>query len=182
MKHVLIRYGLISALILIGINAATLVLFGIPGPDDYAFGEVVGYATIIVALVPVFFGVKYYRDQIADGVLSFWKGTSVGLAIATVPSLAFAVYNLVYVEVIDPEFGEKYMQYSLDTARAEMSAAEFESYAAQLESQSALFTDPLVQTIVMFLTVFLIGAVVSIISAIVLRRSEEARRQPITQG
>ena len=174
MKHVLVRYGLISALILIGINVATLIIFGIPGPDDYAVGEVIGYATIIVALVPVFFGVRYYRDRVAGGTISFWKGISVGLAIATIPSLAFAIYNLIYVEVIDPEFGDKYMQYSLDTARAQMSPAEFESYAAQLESQSALFNDPLVQTVVMFLTVFLIGAVVSIISAIALRRSPEA--------
>ncbi len=170
MKNVLIRYGLISALILIGINVIFLLALGIPGPEDYKLGEIIGYSAIFVALVPVFFGIKHYRDEINGGVLSFWKGIGVGLAIAMVPSAAFAIYNLLYVKVIDPEFSEKYMQYTLDSARADMSAAEFESYAAQLETQSAMLTDPLVQTVVMFLTVFLIGVVVAIASAIILRR------------
>lgn len=173
MNNVFLRFGLISTLILIGINALTLLVLGVPGPEDYKLGEIIGYSTIIVALVPVFFGIKQYRDEIGGGVLSFWKGTGVGLAIATVPSVAFAIYNLFYVKVIDPEFSEKYMQYSLDSAQAEMSAAEFESYAAQLESQSAMLTDPLVQTILMFLTVFLIGILFAIVSSIILRRSPE---------
>lgn len=174
MQRIVIRYGLISALILVGISVVVLLALGVPGPEDYALGEIIGYSSIIVSLVPVFFGVKYYRDEIGGGTLSFWKGVGVGLAIATIPSLAFAIYNLVYVKWIDPEFSEKYMQYSLDSARADMTAAEFESYAAQIESQSAVLTDPLIQTVVMFLTVFLIGIAVAIISALILRRTHAA--------
>lgn len=174
MKHVLLRYGLISALILIGINVAVLLVLGIPGPDDYALGEVVGYSAIFIALVPVFFGIKHYRDEVGGGAISFWRGIGVGVAIAILPSVAFAIYNLVYVEVIDPDFGEKYMQYALDSARAEMPADEFDRYATQLEAQSAVLTDPLIQTVVMLLTVFLIGLAVAILSSIILRRSPEA--------
>lgn len=171
MKHVILRYGLIGALILIGLNVAVLILLGIPDADDYALGEVIGYSSIFVALVPVFFWIKQYRDEVGGGALSFWKGIGVGVAIATVPSVAFAVYNLVYVKVIDPDFSEKYMQYSLDSARADMSADEFERYASQLEAQSAMLTDPLFQTVLMFLTVFLIGVVVAILSSIILRQT-----------
>lgn len=124
----------------------------------------------------VFFGIKRYRDDVGGGALSFWKGVGVGLAITVVPSVAFALYNLLYVKLIDPGFSEKYMQYTLDSARADMSAEEFETYAAQLESQSAMLTDPLIQTVLMFLTVFLIGVVVAIISSLILRRSPETNR------
>lgn len=171
MKQILIRYGLISALVLIGINVLSLLILGVPGPEDYDVGEIVGYSTIIIAMVPVFFGIRNYRDELSGGVLTFWKGVGVGLAIVTVPSIAFAAYNLVYVNVIDPTFNEMYKQYMIDSARESMSAEEFEAYSAQIESQSAMLTDPIIQTVLMFFTVFLIGIAAAIVSSIILRRS-----------
>ena len=170
MKNIPLTWGALGAAILIVLNLLWLLVWGIPDSDDFAMGEVIGYATIVIALVPVFFGIRRVRDRVFGGVIPFWKACLAGLGIIVWPGVAFALYNLLYVYVIDPDFSEKYMAYALESARSRMNAAEFEQYAATMEAQSALYADPFFQSLVMFLTVFLVGLVVVIISALVLRR------------
>ena len=172
MKRTVLRYGAIGSLILIGVNVILLIILGIPESGDYPYGEVIGYATIIVSLFPVFFAIRYYRDEHASGRLSFWKGLGVGSGVSILPSAAFAVYNWIYVTWLDPDFNEKYFAYAIEKARLEMSPAEFEAYSAQMQSQAALFADPWFITFVMFATVFLIGVVITIISALVLQKKQ----------
>jgi hypothetical protein len=102
--------------------------------------------------------------------LGFWKGVGVGSGVSLLPSAAFALYNWIFVTWLDPEFNQKYFTYAIEKARLEMSPAEFEAYSARMESQASLFGDPWLMAVVMFLTVFLIGLVISIISALVLQR------------
>lgn len=172
MNRPIIRFGLISAAILIGVNLVTLAILGVPGPEDYAVGEIIGYATILVALIPIFFGIKAYRDRVSGGEIGFWRGVGVGAGIAALPSIAFALYNMIYVTWIDPDFNQTYLAHLRESARAEMSPAEFDQYAAQLEAQQAMFTDPIFQSVLMFLTVFLIGLVIAAISALILQRKQ----------
>ena len=172
MKRTILRYGAIGSLILIVINVVLFLALGVPGPEDFALGEVLGYATIIVALLPIFFAIRYYRDEHASGRLSFWKGLGIGSGVSLLPSAAFAAYNWIYVTWLDPDFNEKYYSYAIEKARLEMSPAEFEVYSAQMQSQAALFAEPWFMAFVMFATVFLIGVVITIISALVLQKKQ----------
>lgn len=170
MNRPIIRFGLISAAILVGVNLIILLIFGVPEPEDYSLGEVIGYATIVVSLIPVYFAIKYYRDRRAENHMGFWRGVAVGVGVAAFPSVAFALYNFVYVKWIDPDFTQTYYEYSMESARSTMSAAEFQQFASEIEAQQAMFSDPLVMTVVMFLTVFLIGLVIAGVSALILHR------------
>ena len=177
MKRTIVRYGLIGAAILIGINVVILLILGIPEGDDYAMGEVIGYSTIVVALVPVFLAIKYYRDRHPEEALGFWRALGLGTAVAVFPSAAFALYNWVYVTWIDPAFNEKYYRHMLEQAQAGMSPSEFAAYSTQLEAQQAMFANPIMMGVIMFITVFLIGVLIAFVSALALqrrRRSTEA--------
>lgn len=164
------RYGLYAATFLIGANLVTLLLLGIPGPDDYALGEVIGYSTIAVALVAVVLGMR------AAPASSYWQRVFVGTSITLWPSVAFGAYNFVYVTWIDPSFSEKYISYVLDGARASMTNDEYLAYAESLR-ESALYTDPLFQSVIMFLTVLLMGIAVSLIASFFIK-SESSHISP----
>ena len=69
MNRPVIRFGLISAGILIGLTALGLLLFGIPAEEDYAIGEIIGYASIVISLIPIFF------DD--DPLCRLWSHTTV---------------------------------------------------------------------------------------------------------
>ncbi len=154
----LLYYGGIGAAIMIGVNLLVLLITGIPDAEDFAMGEIIGYTTIVAALaIPIYLGVREYRDKMSDGSISFGKAWLVGIVITELPALAFAAYNLLYVKVIDPDFMQKYMDYQGTT-----------------ETQSALMTNMVFQTVVMYVTVLLVGIGLSLLLAIFLRRKAQA--------
>ena len=158
MKRMLLYYGGIGAAIMIGVNLLVLLITGIPDAEDFAMGEIIGYTTIVAALaIPIYLGVREYRDKMSDGSISFGKAWLVGIVITELPALAFAAYNLLYVKVIDPDFMQKYMDYQGTT-----------------ETQSALMTNMVFQTVVMYVTVLLVGIGLSLLLAIFLRRKAQA--------
>jgi len=155
MKNLVLRYGLYATAITVGIPF--IMFFAMGGADntDYSLGEVIGYSTIILSMVFVFLGIKKYRDENNEGAISFWEALKVGVLIAAVPSLAFGLYNILYVEVMDPEFMDKYYQYSIEKAKVTMEAAEFETMKVKMESEKEMFQNPLIGFVAMFITVFL---------------------------
>jgi len=61
MKRIVLTFGLISGAIVAGMMWLMLGLFA-SGTLDFDNGEVFGYATMIVALSMVFFGIKSYLE------------------------------------------------------------------------------------------------------------------------
>jgi hypothetical protein len=181
MKRMLLYYGGIGAAIMIGVNLLVLLIMGIPDAEDFAMGEVIGYTTIVVALaIPIYLGIREYRDKMSDGSISFGKAWLVGIVITELPALAFAAYNLLYVKVIDPDFTQKYMDYQTESARASMTAEEFQVFESTMASQNILLTNIAFQTVVMYVTVLLIGLGLSLLLAIFLRRKAQVAGDVIT--
>ncbi len=169
MTRMFLYYGGIGAAILIGVNLLMLLAMGIPGPEDYAVGEAIGYSTIVVALaIPIYLGVREYRDKMSGGGISFGKAWLVGIVVTELPALAFAAWNLLYVKVIDPDFTQKYMDHQLESARASMTAERFQEFQATMEAQSALATNVAFQSVVMYVTALLIGVGISFLLAFVM--------------
>jgi hypothetical protein len=170
MKQTILRYGLYGAAILLGINVTLLLVFGVAEPENYKTGEIIGYTAIVLSLIFVFLGIKHYRDQVNNGKIRFWKAVILGLGIALLPSLAFAIYNYAYCEWIDPSFTENYMNHFLAEAQSTMSAVEFEEYKSKFEGSKSLYMNSAFQSFIMFITVLLIGLVVSVLSSFILKK------------
>ncbi|MTI19733.1 DUF4199 domain-containing protein [Fulvivirga sp. RKSG066] len=161
---IIIRYGLFSAGILIIISVASLIVLG-TSEENYDVGEIIGYTSIILSLTTIYFGIKKYKNEHLNGSINFWQALKVGLLIAVFPSITFGLYNVIYVEYIDPTFMDSYYQHELQKLEESMTATEYEVAKAEMESQKEMFMNPTIQFFVMFFTVWLIGLIITIVSS-----------------
>ena len=169
MKKTILRFGFISGIFLLGISLVAYVLF-IKKSDDFDTREIIGYASIVLSLVFVFIGIKYFRDKMNNGYLSFGQGMKLGTLITLFPSVLFGVWSLVYAYVLDPDFNDKYFNSQIEEMRKSLPADEFAVKAKEMESFRDLSSNPLFAFGLMFITVFLIGLIITIISTFILKR------------
>lgn len=178
MKHIILKHGLFGVLVLIVFNL--VFFFTIPrSPEYYSFGELAGYTTIILSLSFVIFGMYEYGKKYND--VRFGKFLLVGLLITILPALAFGIYNIVYVEYLDPEFMDKYYAQMVTEAQEQYQGAELTKALEELQYQKETFVNPYMQFFVMFMTVYLIGFIISFIGAMFLNYKHKTTTQ-ITHG
>ncbi len=151
MQNTILRFGLYGLFFSWALFLAVLYLgLGM----DYGTQEILGYLTILVSLSFVFFGIRHYRDQLNHGKVSFWKALSIGLLISALTAVGIAIADYIYTTAINPDFFEEYAE----LMRQEGHTDEIPDYGSWFLS------------LVMFITVMLVGLVVSVISALLLKR------------
>ena len=168
MRRIVLTYGLIAGAIL-----AALMLLTLPFQDRIGFdrGAVIGYTSMVLAFLMVFFGVKSYRDNVAGGIVSFGTAFKVGLLITAVATVCYvATWQLVYYR-FTPDFADKYAAYTV--AKAEKSGAS-EAEIAEQRKKMAEFTEmyknPLVNIAFTFLEPLPVGIVFTLVTAGVMSR------------
>ncbi|OEK01855.1 hypothetical protein BFP97_10160 [Roseivirga sp. 4D4] len=170
MRRILKIYSPYVLTILLGIPLLFSLVYG-NGPESFSAGEIVGYSSIIVAMALIFFAVKNHRDKINEGVIGFGEAMKIGLSLSTIGGLAWGLYNFVFVTWIMPDFNEQYVAYA---EGLEVGTPAFEAkYEALMSGSGSFMYTPIGGTIVMFMTVFLIGLVISVISALVLQSKQK---------
>ncbi|NQZ42728.1 MAG: DUF4199 domain-containing protein [Flavobacteriaceae bacterium] len=166
MKKTVWRFGIYGA---VTICALFLLSWFIPNLD-YSTQEIIGYIGIVVSLGFVFFGIKHFRDNENDGVIPFRKALTIGILITLIVALAFGMLDLVYVKILNPDFTTEYYDRMIEDLRQTVPPAEFEAKAAEIEGQREVFSNPLFSFLLMAFTVFIIGFIISLISALILQR------------
>ncbi|MEX0362137.1 MAG: DUF4199 domain-containing protein, partial [Allomuricauda sp.] len=78
--------------------------------------------------------------------------------------------DVLFTEVLNPEFMEEYYEATVKSMRDSLPPAEFEVQLAEIESQKEMFSNPLFSFGLMAMTVFVIGFIISLISALILQR------------
>lgn len=169
MKKTILRFGLISGIFLLGFSLVAYVVF-IRNSDDFDTREIIGYASIVLSLAFVFIGIKYFRDKMNNGYLSFGQGMKLGTLITLFPSVLFGIWSLIYANYVDPEFNDKYFNSEIEQLRKTLPADEFAIKAKEMESFRELSANPAFAFGLMFITVFLIGLIITIISTFILKR------------
>ena len=167
MKNTIQRYGLYGATTICILFLLSLWL----GKGlSYGAQEVIGYATMVISLGFVFFGIKHFRDKENGGHISFKKALVIGVLISLITALAFGLLDFIYVKYINPGFPEEYYTNNLQLLQDSLPAAEFEVKKAKLESQKELFMNPVTSFVLMSITVLMIGFIISLLSALALQR------------
>ena len=168
MLKIVLTFGLIAGAIL-----SAMMLLTLPFLDRIGFekGEIIGYTTMVLAFLMVYFGVKSYRDNVAGGELSFGRALKVALLITAVGSACYvATWQLVYYKLA-PDFGEKYMAYELEKERKSgASEAQLAEKRAEMERFGEMYRNPLVNIALTFLEPLPVGLVLSLVTAGVLSR------------
>lgn len=169
MKHTVLKYG--GYAFLCGLMLF-FVMLQLGKNLDFGTQEVLGYATIVITLSFVFFGIRYYRDHVNGGKVSFAKALVVGLLISMLAGLGVGITDGIYVTFINPDF---FQDYSTAMIEAHQSAGELDKVAevkAQMKdfegmsrASLGIFSGGL-----MFITVVLVGLIISVLSALVLQK------------
>ena len=167
MRKTIITHGTYGAIAICGLFLTSWFLL-----DDLPLStqEVLGYLSMILALSFVYFGIKHYRDKHNQGKIRFGNALKIGMGISLITALVFGVLDVIYVELLNPDFMDNYYTETLKNMEQNLSAADFEIKRAELESQQALFGNPLMTFSIMVLTVCIIGFIISLLSALILQR------------
>ena len=169
MKNTIKKYGIYAAMV--G-GLFFIASHYIPWGMGYSTLEVFGYVSIFASLSFVFFGIKHFRDEINNGMISFTKAFLIGLAISFISGIMIGLLDFIYVKVINPEFYTEYSQYILEDMRDTLTAEQFELEKLSLETQMETFAIPGISGLFMFAIVFVIGIMISLVSALILQRKK----------
>lgn len=170
MKQVVFRYSLYAIIAILVLTAIHVFLL-LPNMN-YDAAEVAGYLTMTLSMVFIFFGIRHYRDRVNNGSLSFGQGLKTGLLIALGPALFFALFDLLYVKVLNPSWSDDYYDYYIKKVTVSTPPDQLQAKLASLQADKEFFSQPMMLFLIMFATVFIIGAIITIISALTLRRTK----------
>jgi hypothetical protein len=176
MKKTVLTFGLLSGAMMSLLMAVNTALADRIGFDR---AEVVGYTIIVASFLLVYFGIRSYREHVAQGPLTFGRAFTVGILITLLSSACYVITWEIYGDRLAPGFVDKYAAHLMDKARAEgATEQELEAKAREIESLKRLYEQPLMRIAFVFLEPFPIGLGVTLISAAVLRRKNGAATAP----
>ena len=174
MKKTVLTFGLIAGAIL-----SAMMLITMPMHDELGFerAEVIGYTTMVLAFLLIFFGVRSYRDNVAGVTVRFGRALAVGALIAFVASACYvATWQVLYFKVM-PDFMEKTQAHILEQERlAGKSEAAIARRRAELEKFAKLYQNPAINAAVTFLEPLPVALVMALFSAAVLSRKKQPAR------
>lgn len=164
MKSPVIRHGLIAGAVLAAMMAATMPLIGRIGFD---LGAVIGYTTMVVAFLAVYFGVRAYRDDVAGGRIGYWKAFGVGMAIVGIATACYvATWQVLYFGGWAADFAEAYSAHVLAEARRTgATEAQLAAQARELAEFQQAYRNPLLNIAYTALEPLPVGLVFALVSA-----------------
>jgi hypothetical protein len=173
MKKIVLRFGLFAGAILSLAMFATMPFHDRLGYDT---SLVLGYTSMVVAFLMVFFGIRSYRDNVDGGHITFGRGFKVGIMITAIGSLCYVLAWQVMYHTIASDYLDKYAAHVIEEERAAGTPEEkIAEKQAQMARFAELYKNPLVNVAFTLLEVLPVGIVITAVSAGILRR----RRQTV---
>jgi len=169
MKKVVLRFGAWSALFEFICFVLIWLVIDITHIDHDTQGTI-GWINLLCPLIFVYFGIRYYRDRVNGGYISFLKALKVGLLIVIIPAVSFAIIESVYVLVINPKFYETIANYDIEQYRKVLSPAQFAAKVKEIKQEVTLNNNPFYNFFGMVLMIGALGSIVTLVSALLLFR------------
>jgi len=168
MKKTVLTFGLIGGAIM-----ATMMFATMPFMDKIGFnkGEIIGYTTMIVAFMLVFFGIRSYRENVNGGHITFGRAFAVGILITLVACVCYVVaWEIIYFKFM-PEFVDKYASYMVEKVKASGASQQvIDAKLQEMKNFRAMYDNPFINAAISFFEPFPIGFIVTLISAAILRK------------
>jgi hypothetical protein len=111
MKKDILKYGTISGLITVAIMFGSTLYEKRNGFETTP--SIVGYVGIILVFIPLYLGVRNYRETEGKGFITFWKALNTGIMIIVVSGVLYAISKLMIYYWITPDYPEKYSAYAI---------------------------------------------------------------------
>lgn len=176
MRKTVLTFGLIS-----GAISSLMMVATVPITDRIGIDQSVclGYTSIVLSFLLVFFGVRSYRDNIGNGQITFLKAFTVGISITLISCICYVVtWEILYYNVF-PDFWDKYGAHLVEKLRASgASPAAVQAKLQEVARYKELYKNPFLNAILTFIDPFPIGLVITLISAAALRRKPRSQPEP----
>ena len=184
MKKIVWTFGLISGVLLSAMMFVSITLVDRMGLEH---SMVLGYTTMVLAFLLVYFGIRSYRDNVGGGTVGFGRAMGVGMLIMLISSACYvATWEVMYFKMM-PDFLDKYTAQALAEAKAGgASQQELDKQAREMAEFKEQYKNPLVNVAYTLMEPLPVGIVMTLVSAGMLsrrRRPEvEAQRERVTVG
>ena len=171
MKQVIWKYGIVAGVIL-----AALMFLTIPFVDQIGdMGIVLGYTTMLIGFMMIFFGIRAYRDGEGGGRVTFGRAFLIGVAITVIGSLCYVGAWEVMSRKYMPDFADKYSARIMAKARADsMPEAELAATQKKLDEFAMSYKNPWYRMPMTLLEPLPVGLILSLVASGVLRRRTSA--------
>lgn len=168
MKKTVLTFGLISGAVI-----SVMMLSTMPFMDRIGFdkGMFIGYTTMIVSFMLVFFGIRSYRENVGQGQITFGRAFAVGILISVISCICYVVtWEIIYFK-FNTGFAEKYGSYLIEQARAAGASQQvLEAKMQEMQQMKAMLDNPLINSAITFLEPWPVALPITLISALILRK------------
>jgi hypothetical protein len=165
-------FGLIAGAIL-----SVMMLLTIPFEDTLGTdrGLIIGYTTMVLAFLLVFFGVRSYRDNVNGGRVGFGRALAIGSLIALVASACYVVTWEVLFFKISPDYAAKFEAEMVTKARTGGGSPEVVAKkVADAHDFAKRYQNPVFNSALTFLEPLPVGLVFALVAAGVLSRKRKS--------
>ncbi len=164
MKKVVLKFGLISGCI----PALWFCLVPFFKNQELSQSMAIGWVTYIAAGLFVFFGIKSYRDNYNDGIISFGKAFTAGLLIALLGAVVFVIiWEIMYFNFFH-DMMDGYFTMEMDKMKASGASAE------EIEKSKAFWemykNNPLINGLMTLVEPLTPSILIVLISSFILKR------------
>lgn len=174
MRKIVLTYGLLAG----GILAAMfLVLLPFHEAIGFDRGMVIGYTSMVLAFLLIFFGVRSYRDKVAGGQVSFGRALAVGVLIGLVASSIYVLTWEIYYFGTKSDYIEGYQAHVIEKAKkAGESAEAIAAKRAEMEKFAEMYKNPFINSAMTFMEPLPVALVMALVAAGVLGRRRKGAR------
>ncbi len=167
MKQTVLKYGLISGIIAIGLMMITMSLHDhIP----FEMGMLIGYIGITLSFIIIYPAMVSYRDKVGGGTISFGRSMAIGLLISLVSGLFYVIGWTVVYHTMMPDYLDKYTAATIESMKkAGKNAAEISSAVKKMDGFREDYKNPVLFVLYTLMEPLPVGIIITLISALILK-------------
>ena len=163
-KSTMLNYGLVLGLTTIFINLIAYAI-GIHLDQDWRIG-LLGFIAMIIIIV---LGIRNFK-AVNSNLITWGQCVKIGVGISIISAVIGIVYNLIFINFIEPEFMNLLMEKQVMAwEEANMTSEQIEGAKSMMET----FSSPAITSAIGIVAAAFFGFIISAIAGAIMKRTEE---------